>query len=228
MPNLWARYAATAAALLAIAALATAVTEAAGGIAARQKPDCLRSGGALVAADGNVIVLRVPVHPQAGAKRQDRLFACWVPSGRRFRLLDEVRLADDTFTGSASIEIVGGRYVGVRLVSVTALSVARGAEIWDARTARKLHATGACDAAGSGGDASGAEEVVFLPGGGMAYGCGQLRLADARGDRQLEPTGSQVADLALATQDQGNSPRLYWSVRGADPTVETPKSMVLR
>ncbi len=206
--------------------LVGAVPVADGRIAARPKPDCLKSGGSLVAADGNVVVLRVSLRPQAGAKRQDRLFACWVPTGRRFPMLDEVQLLDDTFTGSGSIEIVGGRYVGLRLVSVTALSTARGAEVWDARTARKVHTSTPCDAAGSSSPASGVDEAVFLPGGGMAYSCGQLRLADGHGDRQLEPPGTDVSDLAVATAAAGNLPRLYWSVRAAN-AVATPKSLVL-
>jgi hypothetical protein len=40
----------------------------------------------------------------------------------------------------------------------------------------------------------------------------QSRLADAHGDRVLEPTGTRVSSLAVSRNSQSFGDRLYWTV----------------
>jgi len=75
------------------------------------------------------------------------------------------------------------------------------------------------------GDFSGVEDAAFLPRGGLAYECGQLRLADAKGDRQLEPPGTDVRNLGVSANARGFNARLYWLV--VTGATETPKSLDL-
>ncbi len=85
-----------------------------------------------------------------------------------------------------------------------------------------VHNTKPCDDDSS-GDFDGVEDAVFFHGGGMAYACSkQAHIADAHGDRLLEPAGTHVTQLAVARDSsQGFGDRLYYLVS------ETPKSLAL-
>lgn len=54
---------------------------------------------------------------------------------------------------------------------------------------------------------------MFFKNGGIAYACGQLRVADGKGDRQLEPSG--VTQLAVSV-----GARLYWTVNGTVKSLD--------
>ena len=67
---------------------------------------------------------------------------------------------------------------------------------YDVKGRKPLHDSDACDSFDD-GDVSGVREVVFFKNGGMAYSCGELRIADGNGDRALEPAGTAVSELAV-------------------------------
>jgi hypothetical protein len=120
--------------------------------------------------------------------------------------------------------ILSGRYVGVISDFEGGVSESRSAAVYDTKTRRRIHASTGCDSVDS-GDFSGVEDAAFSDGGGMAYACGRLRIADGKGDRELEPAGTVVMHLAVASNTQGFGPRLYWTV--GNPGAETLKSLDL-
>jgi hypothetical protein len=95
---------------------------------------------------------------------------------------------------------------------------------YDVKGRKKLHDAKACDSFDD-GVIAGVRDVVFYKAGAMAYACGQLRIADGHGDRQIEPAGTDVSELAVAGGGIDGSPRLYWTVTVAN--VQTLKSMNL-
>ena len=71
----------------------------------------------------------------------------------------------------------------------------------------------------SSGDFSGVEDAVFFRNGGLAYSCnGSLRISDGRGDRELEPIGAKVSQLAVSANARGFGERLYYT---QDTTLKT-------
>jgi hypothetical protein len=102
------------------------------------------------------------------------------------------------------------------------VSVSRTAAVWDTVKRTRLHESTVCDETDQ-GDFSGVDDAAFLPRGGLAYSCGQLRIADAKGDRPLEPAG--VRNLAVSTRMNGFGPRLYWTVESG--ATVTPKFLDL-
>ena len=75
-------------------------------------------------------------------------------------------------------------------------------------------------AVGDGRRGSGVEDAAFLPRGGLAYACGRLRIADSKGDRELEPPGTDVRNLAVSFNTRGFNSRLYWVVVTGNVTQE--------
>jgi hypothetical protein len=184
---------------------------------------CLRDGGKLLAASGSVRVVSVKEKPSGNVTRRDRIYGCWVTTGRRFTMfesrdfgLDEIER--DSFT------IVDQRYAGALMDFEGGASEARSAATFDVKARKALHDTGPCDEVDS-GDFSGVDDVAFLPKGGLAYSCNRLRIADSHGDRQLEPPGTDVRDLAVGDNSFGFNARLYWTV--VTGMTETLKSLDL-
>jgi hypothetical protein len=206
------------AATLAASALAAAVAVAA--------PSCGRGGGRVLAVSATTRVIAIAQRPRGGETRRERIFACRVPTGQRFALSYAVRLPVGMGEEDNSFTIVGDRYIGV-IRSFGGFEVGRtSAAVYDARTASKLHDTGRCSthnlAPGAAASITGIVDAVFLPRGGLAYSCGRLRIADTRGDRQLEPPGTDVRALAVAH----DRPRLYWTVVAPNGTTQA-KSLLL-
>jgi hypothetical protein len=202
----------TALAVLALAAPAHAASH-----------SCLRDGAKLLAASGSVRVVSVKEKPSGNVTRRDRIFGCWVTTGRRFTMfesrdfgLDEIER--DTFT------IVDKRYAGVLSDFEGGASEARSAATYDVKARKALHDTAPCDEVDS-GDFSGVDDVAFLLRGGLAYSCNRLRIADAHGDRELEPPGTDVRQLAVGADSFSFRARLYWTV--VSGATETPKSLDL-
>ena len=60
---------------------------------------------------------------------------------------------------------------------------------------------------------------MFFRIGGLAYSCnGSLRISDNHGDRELEPVGANVSQLAVSATARGFGARLYYT---ADTTLKT-------
>ena len=189
--------------------------------AAAQTRSCVRGGAQLEAVAGKVRVVRVEERPRRGETRRQRLLGCWVPTGRRFTLAQERDLGADLRTRTR-IAIVEERFVGVIVHYEGGVSETVRAAVWDARTRRRLADSRRCDV--ERGDLTGIDDAVFLPGGGMAYACGELRIADRAGDRQLEPPGAFARNLAVSAA-RAFTPRLYWTV--STPAGDEVRSLVL-
>jgi hypothetical protein len=170
---------------------------------------CQREGGKLLAASGSARVVSVSERRQGRETRRDRVYGCWTSTGRRFTLFVERDFGDDLIT-RRKIEIVDGRYIGVIQHFEGGVSESRRAGTWDAQLHRAVHGTEPCNNV-SFGDFVGVQDAAFFHGGGIAYSCGRLRIADARGDRELEPAGTRVSHLAVAGNMHGFSERLYWT-----------------
>lgn len=184
---------------------------------------CMRDGATLLAASGPVRVVSVKERPRNSETRRDRVYGCRSTDGRRFTMFESRDFGLDLIQRDG-FTIVSGRYVGVISLFEGGVSESRSAAVYDTRTRRRIHASTACDSVDS-GDFSGVEDAVFFDGGGIAYACGRLRIADGKGDRELEPAGTLVRHLAVALNTQGFIPRLYWTV--ANPGAETLKSLDL-
>ena len=185
---------------------------------AQAAPSCTRDGAKLLAAGGSVRVVSLKGKLGKTETRHDRVLGCWTPTGRRFTMfqavdhgLDEIRR--DTFT------IVQGRYVGVFTEFEGGVSESFSADSYDVRLRRHLHASDPCDSFDT-GDVSGISDAVFFKNGGMAYACGQLRIADGKGDRQLEPEGTDVRQLAVAAGGTNFGWRLYWTANGTVKSLD--------
>jgi hypothetical protein len=172
-------------------------------------PSCQREGAKLLAASGSARVVSVKQKPKNSETRRDRIYGCWTTTGRRFTLFVQRDFGLDLIE-RADIEIVDGRYIGVVRNFEGGVSVSQTAATWDAAKRVALHDSAACDKVDT-GDFSGVEDAVFFHAGGMAYACGGLRIADAKGDRELEPAGAQVTQLAISRRHLGLGERLYWT-----------------
>jgi hypothetical protein len=197
--------------------------------AARKVPDCLR-GGARIVTDGalradsdrpirsRTVVVRRRLSPGYNESYRANLLACWRPTGRRTVIRRESQSGLDGGEENR-VTVVSDRFVGVHTFFYCGIcGTWGGAEVWDARRGRRLHRSAGCQPTRGDTISGGAEEVVFLRGGGMAYLCDQLRIADRRGDRQLAPPGSRPRELAVTPDPHvglGSArERLYW-VTGA-------------
>src|SRR4051812_28629884 len=150
--------------LLATAALAAlAITPS----AHAAKRSCTSGGAKTVVLEGNVSV--VSVAPPKKSSRPTRVFGCWVPTGRRFLLVENSGMQDDTF------EIVGGRYIGMSNNEYAGVETHFQASSWDARKHVQMHDTGPCNGTPEDPDEDettyGPSTVLFLDGGGIAYTC---------------------------------------------------------
>ena len=195
---------------------------------AAKPPSCLRGGAALVAADGPVRVVRIARKPGFQRTRVDSIVACWAPTGRRATVFREEDFGDDLRTTSR-VEIVDRRWVGALIRYEGGVSESLKALVFDARGLKQVHESRACN--GERGDRSGVDDAAFLPGGGLAFSCNQLFLfRTAAGDTptELEPAGTDVRNLAVATNHADFRDRLYWTV-ATGPTGDTltAKSLAL-
>jgi hypothetical protein len=182
---------------------------------------CTREGGKLLAASGTVRVVSVKEKPRNSETRRDRVYGCSSTNGRRFTMFESRDFGLDLIQRDA-FTIVDGRYAGVISDFEGGVSESRTAAVYDIKARKRVHASTVCNAVDT-GDFSGVEDAVFFHGGGMAYACGRLRIADGKGDRELEPAGTTVMHLAVAGNTQGFGDRLYWSV--GNPGAETLKSL---
>src|SRR4051812_21919139 len=158
-------------------------------------PSCQRGGAKLLAASGDTRVVSVKEKPRNSETRRDRIMGCRTPTGRRFTLFLQRDFGEDLIE-RAKIQIVDERYIGVIRHFEGGVSESRTAAVWDARRRTLLNDSGPCNEVST-GDFSGVEDAVFFGGGGLAYACDRLRIADARGDREIEPPGTDVHHLAV-------------------------------
>jgi hypothetical protein len=194
------------AALLAIASPAQAAPK-----------SCQREGATLLAASGSARVVSVKEKAQNSETRRVRLYGCWTSTGRRFTLFLQRDFGLDLIE-RAHIEIVGGRYIGVIREFEGGVSESRTAATWDASKHVAVRNTKPCDEVST-GDFSGVDDAVFYRGGGLAYSCnGSLRLSDNKGDRELEPQGAKVSQLAVSANSHNFGERLYYT---QDTTLKT-------
>ena len=205
----------TAATALAALALSAAAAQAA--------PNCSRGGGKVVAASAKVRVIAIANKPKNQESRRDHILGCRVATGRRFELFFARDFGLDLIERD-DYEIVEERYVGVIRDFEGGVSESRTAATYDTFTRKKLRNSGPCDSVDT-GDFSGVEDAAFLPRGGLAYACGRLRISDSKGDRELEPPGTDVRHLAVSFNTRGFNSRLYWVVVAGN--VTTAKSLDL-
>ena len=180
-------------------------------------PSCTRDGGRLLAAGGSVRVVSVKEKAQNSETRRDRIYGCWTTTGRRFTLFLQRDFGLDLIE-RAHIEIVDGRYIGVIRDFEGGVSESQTAATWDASKHVAVRNSKPCDEVSS-GDFSGVEDAVFFRNDGLAYSYnGSLRISDNKGDRELEPVGAKVSQLAVAANARGFGARLYYT---ADTTLKT-------
>ena len=180
-------------------------------------PSCQREGAKLLAASGNARVVSVKERAQNAETRRDRTYGCWTTTGRRFTLFLQRDFGLDLIE-RAHIEIVDGRYIGVIREFEGGVSESRTAGTWDASKHVAVRNSKPCDGVST-PDFSGVEDAVFYRNGGLAYSCnGSLRISDNKGDRELEPVGAKVTQLAVAANARGFGARLYYT---ADTTLKT-------
>src|ERR1700754_2180740 len=166
------------------------------------KKSCTGSGATIVALAGKVSVISTGDHDSP------TYYGCWIPTGRRFLLIKNQGLETDTF------EIVGDRYIGMRSNEYAGVETHVSASSWDARKRVRVHDTSPCARTpldpNEDETTYGPDSVRFLSGGALAYTCPDVssHIADATGDRLLEPNGVAVTDLAAS----GSS--LYYTVGG--------------
>jgi hypothetical protein len=205
----------TAATALAALALSAAAAQAA--------PNCSRGGGKVVAASAKVRVIAIANKPKNQESRRDHILGCRVATGKRFELFFARDFGLDLIERD-DYEIVEERYIGVIRDFEGGVSESRTAATYDTFTRTKLRNSGPCDSVDT-GDFSGVEDAAFLPRGGLAYACGRLRISDSKGDRELEPAGTDVRNLAVSFNTRGFNSRLYWVVVAGN--VTTAKSLDL-
>jgi hypothetical protein len=172
---------------------------------------CQRDGAKLLAAGGSVRVVSVKQRAQNSETRRDRIYGCWTATGRRFTLFVQRDFGLDLIE-RAQFEIVDARYIGAIRQFEGGVSESLSAATWDAQKHRLVHDSKPCDEV-SAGDLYGVQDAVFFHGGGMAYTCwGHIHLADARGDRELEPAGTRVTQLGISRNGHGAAERLYYLI----------------
>jgi hypothetical protein len=202
----------TAATVLAALALSAAAAQAA--------PNCSRGGGKVVAASAKVRVIAIANKPKNQESRRDHILGCRVATGKRFELFFARDFGLDLIERD-EYEIVEERYIGAIRDFEGGVSESRTAATYDTFTRKKLRNSGPCDSIDT-GDFSGVEDAAFLPRGGLAYACGRLRISDSKGDRELEPAGTDVRNLAVSFNTRGFNSRLYWVVvAGATTTAKS-------
>ena len=196
--------------------------------AAKKTPSCTRGEARVVMADGGVRIVRMTVKKQsANETRRQHLLACWTKTGRRVTIAQEVDHGLDNIARTR-VEIVDGRYVGVREHNEGGVSEAISARIYDARTRKLLHTSEACDFPR--GDMSGVDDVAFLEGGGMAIACDRLYLFRKAGSAMetLEPAGTRVVGVSVTRHTHGFGPRLFWVIlSGEAGETQTAKSLLV-
>jgi hypothetical protein len=200
----------TATTSLAVLALSASAAEAA--------PNCSRGGGKVVAASAKVRVIAIPNKPKNQESRRDQILGCRVATGKRFELFFARDFGLDLIERD-EYEIVDERYIGVIRDFEGGVSESRTAATYDTFTRKKLRNSGPCDSVDT-GDFSGVEDAAFLPRGGLAYACGRLRISDSKGDRELEPPGTDVRNLAVSFNTRGFNSRLYWVVVTGNVALE--------
>jgi hypothetical protein len=186
-------------------------------------PSCSRGGAKLLAASAKVRVVSLANKPKNQETRRDRVLGCRIATGRRFEMFFARDFGLDLIERD-HFEIVQDRYIGVIRDFEGGASESRSAATYDTFTRKKLRTSAGCDNVDA-GDFGGVEDAAFLPRGGLAYSCGRLRISDAQGDRELEPPGTEVRNLAVSFNTFGFNSRLYWVVVAAN--VVTPKSLDL-
>ena len=180
-------------------------------------PSCQRDGATLLAASGKARVVSVKEKPQHSETRRVRLYGCWTTTGRRFTLFLQRDFGLDLIE-RAHIEIVDGRFIGIIRDFEGGVSASQTAGTWDAAKHVAVRNSKPCDEVSS-GDFSGVDDAVFYRNGGMAYSCnGNLRLTDGKGDREVEPQGAEVSQLAIAGNARNFGEQLYYT---ADTTLKT-------
>jgi hypothetical protein len=202
---------------------ATAIAALALPSAAQAAPNCSRGGGKVVAASAKVRVISIPNKPKNQESRRDHILGCRVATGKRFEMFFARDFGLDLIEHD-TYEIVQERYIGVIRDFEGGVSESRTAATYDTFTRKKLRTSEPCDSVDT-GDFSGVEDAAFLPRGGLAYACGRLRISDAKGDRELEPPGTEVRNLAVSFNTFGFNSRLYWVVVVGN--VVTAKSLDL-
>ena len=189
---------------------------------------CTRGGATLEAAAGGVRVVRVAAKKQSTFEtRREHLLACWTKTGRRIVVSREVDHGDDN-RASTRVEIVDGRYVGVREHNEGGVSESIQARVYDVRKSKLLHTSKECDF--SRGDMGGVDDVAFLEGGGMAMTCDRLLLYRKAGSalETLEPAGTNVRQIGVSRYSHGFGARLFWTVAtGEFGETQTAKSIAL-
>ena len=186
--------------------------------AAGAAPNCSRGGGKVVAASAKVRVISIPNKPRNQESRRDQILGCRVATGRRFELFFARDFGLDLIERD-TYEFVQERYIGVIRDFEGGVSESRTAATYDTFTRKKLRDSDPCDSVDT-GDFSGVEDAAFLPRGGLAYACGRLRISDSKGDRELEPPGTDVRNLAVSFNTRGFNSRLYWVVVTGNVTQE--------
>jgi hypothetical protein len=174
---------------------------------AQAAPSCTRDGAKLLAASSGVRVVSLKGRRGKTETRHDRILGCRTSTGRRFTMFEAVDHGDDEIRRD-TFTLVQGRYVGVFTDFEGGTGDSFTAAVYDVFKRKRLHTTSACDS-----DEDGVDEAVFFSNGGMAYSCGQLRVADGKGDRQIDPAG--VTQLAVSAGS-----RLYWTVNGAAKSLD--------
>jgi hypothetical protein len=203
-----------------LSAIASLIAALAVATPAQAAPSCTRGGAKLLIASGNTRVVSVKEKAQNNETRRSRLYGCWTTTGRRFTLFVERDFGADLIE-RAHIEIVDGRYIGVIRSFEGGVSEAQSAGTWDAQKHVALRNSAPCDKVST-GDFSGVDDAVFFRNGGMAYSCnGSLRIADAKGDREIEPQGAKVAHLAVSANSHNFIPQLLYV------QDTTPKTLML-
>jgi hypothetical protein len=181
-------------------------------------PSCTRDGGKLLTAGGSVRIVSVKEKPRNSETRRDRIYGCWTSTGRRFTLFQSRDFGLDSIERD-HFEILNGRYIGVIRDFEGGVSESRIAATFDAQKHKAVFNTKPCDEVTS-GDFYGVEDAVFFRNGGIAYTCWkQSRIVDGKGDRELEPTGTRVSQLAVSKNAHGFGERLYYTVD--DATLKT-------
>jgi hypothetical protein len=199
-----------------VSALAAVVAQTAAATPAHAAArSCTRGGATTIAVDGAESVVAVKATPVDGYLT-DKLYACSASTGKRVYLFSST-LRDGDRTERDTFTFIDDRHIGVTVSIAFGIGSTYAAAVYDPKSGKRTQTTGPCNRYALSDTDSGPDEVVFLPGGGIAYTCGRLRIADGHGDRELEPAGSDVSHLAY-----GNG-RLYWTLRTGDQ--QTIKSL---
>lgn len=169
-------------------------------------PKCTRGAAKVLATSGKTTVVSI-----ASRADEEQAFGCWSPTGRRFKLFGDLAMDEAT-----EWSIVEGRYIGVLRTFMGGVGGGgSAAKSWDARKRVVVHDARACDGIvenpdqEESGTAGGPRNAMFFRGGGIAYTCaGNMisYIADAEGQRLLEPNGTVVTSFALTPRGD----RLYY------------------